>query len=126
MGNPPFRPLKEIEREIERGDLRMAVAIAKDFAAKHGRPIPLAVALKLLPLVAAKRPDRYDAWARRWLIRWLTEGQEPTIEAAADVAASLADLPSEPALADDAIREAARLAPNARNRGAAVKLDADA
>jgi len=109
MGNPPFRPVREIEHAVERDDLRMAVAIAKDFAREHGRPVPLGVALRLLPLVAAKRPERYDAWARHWLMRWLSEGQEPTIEAAADVAASLADLPSEPLTADDAIRQVARL-----------------
>jgi hypothetical protein len=87
----------------------MAVAIAKDYARERGRPIPLGVALKLLTLVAAKRPERYDAWARRWLVRWLSEGQEPTIETAADIVASLADLPSEPLTADEAIRQAAHL-----------------
>jgi len=126
MGNPPFRPVKEIEREVERGDLGMAVAIARDFAVRNGRPIPLAVALELLPLVAATRPECYDAWARRWLIRWLTEDHGPTIQAAAHVAASLADLPSEPAAADEAIRGVARLARRARKRGAAVKLENDA
>jgi hypothetical protein len=109
MGNPPFRPVRELEHAVERGDLRMAVAIAKDFAREHGRPLPLGVALKLLPLVADKRPQSYDAWARHWLMRWLSEGREPTIEAAADVAASLAELPSEPLTADETIREAARL-----------------
>jgi hypothetical protein len=109
MGNPPFRPIREIERAVERGDLGMAVAVVNDFSRERGRPVPLGVALALLPLVADKRPERYDAWARRWLVRWLTEGQEPTIEAAADVAASLVDLPAEPITADDAIRQAARL-----------------
>jgi nucleotide-binding universal stress UspA family protein len=109
MGNPPFRPTREIERAVERGDLRMAVAIAKDFAREHGRPVSLGVALRMLPLVAAQRPERYDAWARRWLLRWLVEGREPTIDAAADVAASLAELPAEPIVGDESIRQAARL-----------------
>jgi hypothetical protein len=109
MGNPPFRPVREIEHAVERGDLRMAGAIAKDFAREHGRPVPLGVALRLLPLVASEQPHSYDAWARRWLVRWLVEGHEPTIEAAADVATSLADLPAEPIAAHDAIRAAAQL-----------------
>ena len=108
--------MNEIEREIARGDLRMAVAVARDFEACSGRPIPLGVALSLLALVAAKRPERYDAWACRWLARWLTEARQPTIQAAADVAASLAELPAEPVEAGDAIRETAQL--SARPRAA--------
>jgi hypothetical protein len=105
MGNPPFRPVKEIERALERGDLRMAVAIARDFATERGRPIPLGVALKLLTPVALQSPSEYDAWACRWLMRWLTETPAPTIEQAAEVAASLADLPSEPLAAAAALKE---------------------
>lgn len=105
MGNPPFRPVKEIERALERGDLRMAVAIARDFATERGRPIPLGVALKLLTPVALQSPSEYDAWACRWLMRWLTETPAPTIEQAANVAASLADLPSEPLHAAATLKE---------------------
>jgi hypothetical protein len=96
MGNPPFRPVKEIECALERGDLRMAIAIAKDFTREHGRPIPLAVALKLLPLVASQSPREFDAYALRWLTRWIDETPAGTIEQAAHVAGLLADMPSEP------------------------------
>jgi len=96
MGNPPFRPVREIERLLERGDLRMAVAIAKDFAREHGRPIPLAVALRLLPLVASQSPREFDAYALRWLARWIEETPAGTIEQPAHVAGLLADLPGEP------------------------------
>ena len=100
MGNPPFRPGREIERAIEDGDLRMAVAIAKDFQREHGRPIPLALALKFLPLIGRASPGEFDAYALRWLSRWASETPTATIEQAAEVAASLADLPAEPSMID--------------------------
>jgi hypothetical protein len=40
--------------------------------------------------------DAYDAWARRWFLRWLGESRRPSIEQAAELAATLADVPSEP------------------------------
>lgn len=77
----------------------MAAARAKDFQREHGRPIPLALALRLLPSVAAD-PATYDAWACRWLLRWLTEALHPTIEQAAEIAGLLAELPAEPQALD--------------------------
>jgi hypothetical protein len=59
------------------------------------RPLPLDVAARFLPLVAAAGQD-YDAWAKRWLIRWLSEAQRPTIDVAAELAATLADGATEP------------------------------
>jgi hypothetical protein len=53
-------------------------------------------ALRLVALVA-ERGDDYDLWACRWLARWLSETPETTISLAAEVAATLADLPAEPA-----------------------------
>jgi hypothetical protein len=82
----------------------MAAAAAKDVAREYGRPISLQLALRLLALVAARRPDEYEPWACRWLARWLTETPGATIDQAADIAGALAELPAEPqALA--AIRE---------------------
>lgn len=104
MGPGPYHPGRELERAVERGDLRLAVAIAKDITRESGRPIPLALARRLLPLVAVERPDAYDAWACRWLARWLSEAHEATIDGAADLAAALADLPSEPVSAQDTIK----------------------
>jgi hypothetical protein len=74
----------------------MAIAVAKDISREHDRPIPLQLALKLLPLVATQQQHSYDLWACRWLARWLRETPEATIEQAAEIAGSLADLPSEP------------------------------
>jgi hypothetical protein len=105
MAPPPYRPLREFEHAVERRDLAMAVAIARDVASDTGRPIGLDFALQLLPLAAARR-ELYDAWALRWLARWLGESQGGTIEQAADVAAALADLPIEPLEAVAAVRQA--------------------
>jgi hypothetical protein len=58
--------------------------------------VDLDTALRFLPLVAVKQPDAYDAWALRWLGRWITEASGATIDAALDVAAGLAALPVEP------------------------------
>lgn len=104
MGQPPFRPLREIERELGRGNLGIAAAIARDFARARSRPIPLDAALAFLPLVAVKQSDSYDTWACHWLIRWLKETSGATIDRAADVAAALAELPVDADGALDAIK----------------------
>jgi len=107
MGPTAYRPARELERAAERGELDIAIGIAKDLAREHGRPIPLDLALVLLPVVATRRPEAYDTWALRWLGRWIAEAPGATIDAAVDVAASLAMLPVEPE-AVDAIRRVGR------------------
>ena len=97
MGLGPYRPLRDLEHALERGQLKMAVAAAKDVSHEYGRPIGLDLALRFLPLVAAQQLDAYDGWACRWLARWLNETPGVTIDLAAEVAPSLAELPAEPA-----------------------------
>ena len=41
-------------------------------------------------------PEHDDVWALRWLARWISETHGVTIDRAAEVAATLADLPAEP------------------------------
>ena len=65
-------------------------------ASSADRPIELTIAARFLPLIAAASPGEYDAYALRWLARWATETGTATIEQAAELAASLADLPVEP------------------------------
>lgn len=103
MGERPYRPLREIEHAIDRDNLTMASAIARDFAKETGRPIPLDTAAKLLRLRATKDPDKYDDWARHWLVRWLSEKQ-PSAEQAAEMSSWVADLPVEPHALDEIIR----------------------
>jgi hypothetical protein len=105
MGIGPYRPVRELEGAIERRELEMAIGIAKDIA-RERRPINLQLALGLLALVAAEGSD-YDAWACRWLARWLGETPGASIALAAEVAATLADLPSEPE-AVEAIQQVVR------------------
>jgi hypothetical protein len=95
MGVGPYRPTRELEAALERRELDIAIGIAKDIA-RERRPIGLALALRLLALVA-EQGDEYDLWACRWLARWLRETPGTTISLAAEVAATLADLPAEPA-----------------------------
>jgi len=83
----------------------LAIAAAKDVARAYGRPIQLDIAVRFLPVVAEQRPEDYDRWALRWLARWSIESPRATIEQAAEVAASLADLPAEPT-AIETIRQA--------------------
>jgi len=98
MGVGPYRPARELERAIERRELDIAIAIAKEIA-RERRPIGLALALRLVSLVAAEGRD-YDLWACRWLARWLAETPDATIALTAEVAATLADLPAEPQAVD--------------------------
>ena len=103
MGVAPYRPVRELESAIERGELQIAIAIARDISHER-QPISLELALRLLALVAAQGGADYDLWACRWLARWLSEAQRPSIALAAEVAATLADIPAEPQ-AVEAIRQ---------------------
>jgi hypothetical protein len=109
MAARPYRPARELGDAIERGELDFALALAKDVARERNRPLDLDVALELLPLVADKQSADYDAWALRWLRRWISESANPTIEQAAELAGCLADLPAEPRGAVDAIRHTCRM-----------------
>lgn len=80
--------------------------LAAEVSEERRRPIDLDLALRFLPLMALKRSQDYDAWALRWLQRWIAESKRPTIERAAEAAASLADLPTEPDAAFASIRRA--------------------
>jgi len=97
MGLGPWRPIRDLEHAIARGDLGMSAALARDAEREYGRPIQLDLALRLVSLAAAE-PGTYDAWACRWLARWLSESRAPTIDAAAELAGCLAELPAEPQL----------------------------
>jgi hypothetical protein len=100
MSPRPWRPAAELDKALERGDLRYAVALAEEVRIERGRPIELTLAARFLPLIAAASPGEYDAYALRWLARWVTETGTATIESAAEIAASLADLPVEPRMLD--------------------------
>jgi hypothetical protein len=96
MSLGPYHPVRDLERALERGDLEMAIALAKDVSREHGRPIHIELALRLLTLVAVQRHEEYDRWACRWLARWLSETGGATIDQAAEIAGALAELPEEP------------------------------
>lgn len=98
MAPRPYRPARELEGALSRGDIDHAVTAAVELSAERRRPLELAVALRFLPLVAAQRPREFDAWALRWLSRWIQETPAATAEQAAELAALLADLPAEPQL----------------------------
>jgi hypothetical protein len=118
VGLGPHRPIRDLERAIERSDLDMAVAIARDVGREQGQPIPLDLALGFLPLVVVQQLDSYDGWACRWLVRWLLENPGATIDQAAEIAGALAELPAEPS-ALETLRGSVRgrRAPNLREPG---------
>ncbi|HEY4896460.1 MAG TPA: hypothetical protein VII01_10255 [Solirubrobacteraceae bacterium] len=91
----PYKPEVELQGALDRGELSWAITCAAEV-----KRIDLQTALRFLPLVAVEKPEEYDAWALRWLARWASENGKATIEQAAEIAASLADLPSEPAMLD--------------------------
>jgi hypothetical protein len=109
MTTSPYRPVRELEAAIARGELDFALAHAKEVARERRAPLDLGLALGLLTLVAAQQREAYDAWALRWLARWIAEAREPSIATAATLAVSLADMPADPRAAVSAIRRAARL-----------------
>jgi hypothetical protein len=96
--NRPDALAEQLALALEHGELRRAVTLAEEFRMRSGQPIGLAQAARFLPLIALSSPAEYDAYALRWLARWATETGTATIEQAAEVAASLADLPGEPTM----------------------------
>jgi hypothetical protein len=109
MTTSPYRPVRELEAAIARGELDFALAHAKEVARERGAPLDLGLALGLLTLVAAQQREAYDVWALRWLARWIAEARGPTAAQAATVAASLAEMPRDPPAAAGAIRRVAKL-----------------
>jgi len=108
MSRTPYRPVRELEGAIERGELDFALAHAKELARERRGPLDLELALGLLPLIASQQPGAYEAWALRWLVRWTRESRQPTIAAAAELAVGLAQLPAAPQAALETIRASCR------------------
>jgi hypothetical protein len=104
----PWRPEAELEGALERGELDYAIALAAEVAEARGRPLDLVSALRFLPAVAAKRPAEFDAWALRWLARWIGETPTPTIGRAAEIACSLADAQRQPIALESVRRSLSR------------------
>jgi hypothetical protein len=94
----PWRPVRELEAELQSGHLSVALAAAHQLQ-DDGQRISLAHALELLGLIAVKRPEDFDRWALRWLARYVTERCQG-IEDAADVASLLEELAREPAVVE--------------------------
>ncbi len=96
MGRP-YRPLRELEAHLARGELDFAIALARALADEGARPLELEVSIGFLPLVAAQRPDAFDLWALRWLERWCEQLQDrASIDDAVEVAEALAEIPVDP------------------------------
>ncbi len=81
------------KRAVERKSLMLAMATAREIGV-----VSLDEALSLVSLVAELRPDRLDAYARRWLARLATERTLTLAELDLAVSA-LRALPSERAFA---------------------------
>jgi hypothetical protein len=57
----PWKPAVELDGALERADLTYAITLAAEVTEDRGKPLDLDTALRFLPIVAAKRPDAYDA-----------------------------------------------------------------
>jgi hypothetical protein len=96
MGRP-YRPVRELEAHLTRGELDYALAILRGIARERAQPLDLGLTLGFLPLVAAQRPDAFDRWALRWLERWCDERQDrASIDDAHELTAALAEIPVDP------------------------------
>jgi hypothetical protein len=106
IGPRPWKPAVELDGALDRGDLPYAITLAHEVA--EDRPLDLRLAARFLPIVAMQRTEQYDAWAKRWFVRWLNETPRPRIDTAAEIAGALEELPIEPVAAMDAIRTLGR------------------
>jgi hypothetical protein len=96
MGRP-YRPVRELEAHLARGELEFALALARGIARERARPLGLELTLRFLPLLAAQRPDAFDRWALRWLERWCAEaGTRASVDEAVELVAGLAEISIDP------------------------------
>ncbi len=77
-------PRATYQRAIERGNLLVAETILREL----GRPTLLEL-LELVALIAFKAPERHSRVSARWLLRWLEQHDQATIEDAALATACL-------------------------------------
>ena len=78
-------PHAEFKRALERGNLWVAEAVARDLP-----KVPLEDALRLVHLYAEKESPKYERAAMRWLERYLVE-RTPTLRNFAKAVASPGD-----------------------------------
>jgi hypothetical protein len=113
----PYRPIRELEAHLDRGELEFALALARELADERGRPLELELMVRFLPLVAAERPAEYDTWTLRWLERWCAQlGRRASIDDALEIVHGLVAIPvdAEQGLAAVAAVSARLRAPQAR------------
>jgi hypothetical protein len=102
----PYRPARELEAHLARGELDFAIALAKGLVGERTRPLDLDVVLGFLPLVAVQRPEAFDLWAMRWLERWCGELRgRASIDDAVELVGGLAEIPVDPERALQRIAE---------------------
>jgi hypothetical protein len=65
----------DLKRALKAGNYLNACSAARSLP--H---VPLADALDLTLLAAEKKPERYEAMARKWLVRWIEETEPPAVE----------------------------------------------
>jgi hypothetical protein len=88
-------------------DPPFAVTLATELTAQ-GKPIDLRTAASFLQLMAMRQTDACDRWACRWYVRWLSETPLPTIDAAAEIAGALEELPMGPVAPMETVQYAVR------------------
>jgi hypothetical protein len=92
-GRRERRPRRATPTRSSRGHSSAGTLLAAVAAAKELPQLSLLDALELTILVARKDPRRHPRPAARWLLRYLAEHPDATIEEAGVVASCLAALP---------------------------------
>jgi hypothetical protein len=93
----PYRPIRELEAHLDRGELDFALALAREMADERGRPLELELMARFLPLVALQRPAEYDTWTLRWLERWCEQlHRRASIDDALEIVHGLVAIPVDP------------------------------
>jgi hypothetical protein len=112
MMGRPYRPLRELEDHLDRGELEFALALAHSLADERERPLELELVLRFLPLIAVARPAAFDPWTLRWLERWCDENRVlSSIDDAFEVVGGLAEIPADPERGLERIRAASKAHP---------------